>query len=161
RHGEGNNATELPNLRKAFQDACFMAPGTVQGKDYEATDIEAIPWSDPVDLPDDPEAANIMLAAAARSRADCGPKVKRMQQVEEARSCCIATVADSAEQLARLVTFEAGTAVLNDDATKKAEQLEFDPRAIGLTFVLSKTRLDHLFPSRDAMASEPPKSTEF
>lgn len=159
RNGEGNNATARPDLAGAFRAACFMAPGKPDGTtDLEATDIESIPWDDPVDLPTDPEAANIRLAAAARSRADAGPTFKRMQHVEEGRSCFIATVADCAEQLATMISFKAGAAEVDE---VQAGKLEFDPRAVGLTFVVSRTRLNELFKNMDNSATEPPKSGDF
>ncbi|MGO8377710.1 hypothetical protein ACC745_18635 [Rhizobium ruizarguesonis] len=158
-HGNGNNATTRPVLRTAFLAGCFMAPGKPETstKEFEATDIESIEWADPVDLPTDPEAANIRLAAAARSRADTGQTFKRMQQVEEARSCFIATVADCAEQLAAMVKIDKGIATIETD---KAGKLEFDPRAIGLTFVLSQDRLNYLFAMNDIDAT-PPESNAF
>ncbi|WP_378944050.1 hypothetical protein [Mesorhizobium sp. ANAO-SY3R2] len=158
-HGEGKNATTRPSLGAAFRAGCFMAPGQPVGvKVFEATDIESIAWAPPEDLPTDPEAASIRLAAAARSRADAGPTFKRMQQVEEARSCFIATVAECAAQLALMVTFDGADAKVDKE---QAERLEFDPRAIGLTFVLSRTRLKELFEHMDEDHAEPPKSGNF
>ncbi|UVC19345.1 hypothetical protein [Mesorhizobium onobrychidis] len=157
------NARSRPTLKEAFQAGCFMASGNIGGIDYDATDIESVPWEKtPYNLPDDPEAANIMLAAAARSLADCGPRFKQMQQVEEARSCFIATVAESAQQMAALFNFVNNKPTLEKAAEDHiASKLEFDPRALGLTFVLSGKRIDELFPDRDRQAEVPAASEKF
>lgn len=160
--GNGNG-TSRPTLKQAFQAGCFMAAGEIGGIHYDATDIESVPWEvEPYALPDDPEAANIMLAAAARSRADCGSRFKRMQQVEEARSCFIATVAESAQQMAGLFTFVNDKPTLENAAEEYiAGKLEFDPRALGLTFVLTGKRVDDLFPGRTPQDKVPAASRDF
>lgn len=161
---DSKNAQKNAKLGEIFQHCCFMAGGKIGGVDYEATDIKSVEWEkDPVLLPEDPEAANIMIAQAARSRADCGPRFKRMQQVDEARSSFIATVAEAAEQIAALVTVPAtGAPTLNKDAEDYiASKLEFDPRALGLTFVLRSDRISDLFGTGDVSSDLPITSTAF
>jgi hypothetical protein len=142
-HGAGENARERATLKEVFEFGCFMAAGLGCVKvgdtticDFDLTDIETIPWDKDEILPDDPEQASIKLKEAARSRAECGPKWKRILQIDEARSCFIATVADCAERLAGMVTIDSSNKPTIEN--KRVEELEFDPRAIGLTFVLKK-----------------------
>src|SRR5262249_39819189 len=72
---DSKNAQKNAKLGEIFRHCCFMAGDKIGGVDYEATDIKSVEWDkDPVLLPEDPEAANIMIAQAARSRADCGPR---------------------------------------------------------------------------------------
>ncbi|UPJ59729.1 hypothetical protein [Bradyrhizobium sp. 192] len=160
---DSKNARQNAKLKEIFQHCCFMVAGKIGGVDYEATDIKSVQWEDdPVLLPEDAEAANIMIAQAARSRADCGPRFKRMQQVDEARSSFIATVAEAAEQIAALVTFRAGIAELNKDAEDYiASKLEFDLRALGLTFVLRGDRVEELFDTKTKSSDSPITSETF
>lgn len=166
---DSKNAQKNARLGEIFQHCCFMAAGKINDVAYDATDIKSVEWEkDPFPLPADAEAANIMLAEAARSRADCEPRFKRMQQVDEARSSFIATVAEAAEQIAALVTFRAGTAgspdipELNKDAEDYvASKLEFDPRALGLTFVLRSDRIAKLFGTGEASSDTPITSAAF
>ncbi|WP_439923634.1 hypothetical protein [Nitrobacter sp. JJSN] len=163
---DSKNARQNAKLRDIFQACCFMAAGPINGVQYEATDIKSVEWEkETVFLPEDPEAANIMLAEAARSRADCGPRFKRMQQVDEARSSFIATVAEAAEQIAALFTFRAGapdTPELNKAAEDYiASKFEFDPRALGLTFVMSGDRIADLFGTKEKSSDSPISSTAF
>jgi hypothetical protein len=160
---DSKNARQNAKLKEIFQHCCFMTGGKIGGVDYEATDIKSVEWEkDPVSLPEDPEAANIMLAEAARSRADCGPRFKRMQQVDEARSSFIATVAEAAGQIAALFTFRAGTPELNKDAEDYiASKLEFDPRALGLTFVMRGDRIEELFGTKKESSDSPITSKAF
>lgn len=160
---DSKNARQSAKLKEIFQHCCFMVAGKIGGVDYEATDIKSVQWEDdPVLLPEDPEAANIMIAQAARSRADCGPRFKRMQQVDEARSSFIATVAEAAEQIAALVTFRAGIPELNKDAEDYiASKLEFDPRALGLTLVLRGDLVEELFDTKTKSSDSPITSETF
>jgi hypothetical protein len=160
---DSKNARQNAKLGEIFQACCFMAKGKIGDVEYEATDIKSVEWEkEPFLLPEDPEAANIMLAAAARSRADCGPRFKRMQQVDEARSSFIATVAEAAEQIAALITFQASKPELNKDAEDYiASKLEFDPRALGLTFVMRGDRIEDLFGTKKQSSDSPITSETF
>ncbi|MDB5584438.1 MAG: hypothetical protein JWR80_9614 [Bradyrhizobium sp.] len=160
---DSKNARQNSKLGEIFEACCFMAKGKIGNVEYEATDIKSVEWEEhPVLLSEDPEAANIMLAEAARSRADCGLRFKRMQQVDEARSSFIATVAEAAEQIAALFTFPAGTPELNKDAEDYiASKLEFDPRALGLTFVMRGDRIEELFGTKTKSSDSPITSETF
>ncbi|MBL8501556.1 MAG: hypothetical protein JNL77_13415, partial [Nitrosomonas sp.] len=164
-HGAGENARERATLKEVFEFGCFMAglgcvkDGDTTICDFDLTDIETIPWDKDEILPDDPEQASIKLKEAARSRTECGPRWKRILQIDEARSCFIATVADCAERLAGMVSINPnnGTPTIGED--KEPEKLEFDPRAIGLTFVLKKDRVEDLFRlKKNPGTLEPPVS---
>lgn len=136
--GTGPDGLGRPALRQVVADACF-----VEDAQKSFLDIENMAWSEePCWLSEDPKEASLLLKKAAQSRADCGESVKALLRVEEARSCFIATVADSAEQMARMVSFQQGSA---PTVGSEAERLEFDPRALGLTLVVSNSRLSDLF----------------
>lgn len=155
RLGSGKGARDdLPALKDAFEFACFMA-----GKDNFAwTDIDNIPWEDKdAWLPEDPEAASLVLKNSARSRAQCGTKWKRVLQIEEGRSSIIATLAESAQRLASLISFEGEKPVV----LRGTEALELDPRALGLTFVLTQEKLRELFKPPEPDTGAPMQSEKF
>ncbi|MDH4458040.1 MAG: hypothetical protein QE272_04990 [Nevskia sp.] len=165
RPGNGADASEVPpKLWEAFEFGCFLAGMTIPASGGFAerilalTDIDNIPWDKDAFLPDDPEKASLVLKAAARSREECGPKWKRVLQIDEARSCFIATLAESAQQLASLISFTRG--VMNVDDSR-ARALEFDPRALGLSFVLKAERINELFIPPQIDDGSPVKSTTF
>lgn len=156
--GAGTNAMDRPAVKEVFAGACFMPKGNLEGVDYDFTDTEPVAWDTEEPLKKDAEAANTQLADAARSRDERTGRAKRMQQIEEARSCVIATVAQCAQDLANLVTF------VDDKATlpSNAPSLEFDPRALGLTFLLTEERVNKLFKLDSSKEPvEPPVSTSF
>jgi hypothetical protein len=164
RLGSGKDAREHPpSLQEAFDDGCFLTGQTISASDTAAekilawTDIDNIPWDEDVFfLPEDPEAASLVLKSAARSRAQCGTKWKRVLQIEEARSCIIATLAESAQRLASLISFDGnGQLVLAG-----TEALELDPRALGLSFVLTQGRVKELFERPESDTGAPIKSTK-
>jgi hypothetical protein len=158
--GSGDNAQSRPTLRQVFTDSCFMAGDEAQH--YELTDVESIDWEpEPRPLPENPEVVSIALAKAARSRAECGPRRKRMTQVEEARSCFIATLADCAERLASLVSVTGSGESRKVTVDPRAGALEVDPSAIGLTFVLGASRLNDLFFKGDPPSAAPMVSGAF
>lgn len=163
--GSGANALEQrATLQQAFEWGCFLAGKTVPASGAGAekvlawTDIDNIPWADDAFLPGDPEKASLVLKAAARSRAECGPKWKRVLQIEEARSCVIATLAEATQRLASLISFEGGQAKVDDT---KAGALEFDPRAIGLSFVLTEAKVKRLFEHPPVDDGKPIESRHF
>lgn len=163
--GSGANALEQrATLQQAFEWGCFLAGKTVPASGTAAekvlawTDIDNIPWAEDAFLPDDPEKASLVLKAAARSRAACGTKWKRVLQIEEARSCVIATLAEATQRLASLISFEGGQAKVDEI---KAGALEFDPRALGLSFVLDEDRVNKLFERPPLDDGKPIKSTAF
>lgn len=145
-----------PMLGEVFATTCFMAAPT--DKTQQATDPYLHTWGDREELHDDPEARTRQIADAAQSRADLGPKLKRSQEVDEARSSVIATLCQCAEELAGLVTITgAGPSVGPAVAT-----LEVDPRALGLTLLMKADRIKQLFPTAyDANLAAPPTSTSF
>lgn len=155
RLGSGKGSREdLPALKDAFELACFMA-----GKDSLAwTDIDNIPWDKDVFLPDDPEAASLVLKNAARSRAECGPKWKRVLQIEEGRSSIIAMLAESAQRLASLISVKGNLVEVDEN---KVGALEFDPRALGLSFVLTQAKVESLFAPPTPDNGRPIKSNTF
>lgn len=165
RPGSGAGALEHPpTLQNAFELCCFLAgktipaPGAGPEKTLAWTDIDNIPWAADEVLPDDPEKASLVLKAAARSRAECGERWKRVLQIEEARSCIIATLAEAAQRLASLLSFNGDLTLVDDD---RAGELELDPRALGLTFVLKQERVEELFVSPTLEDGKPIKSAVF
>lgn len=84
-----------------------------------------------------------IAADASRSRARLGGIYSASQRVEEVRSSVIVTVGQAAFELAKRVRVVGGKALVSTGTP-----LEFDPRAIGLTFVLSEPRIGALFPSK-------------
>lgn len=88
-------------------------------------------------LADDDKASVAMLARHGRSRIELPAKSKREAQIEEGRSAVLATVMDSAALLA-------GQGVPTGSlATRHAE---LDARDFGLTFLVSRTAIETLFP---------------
>jgi hypothetical protein len=152
-HGTGSNARDRPSLYDLFAHACFMAGGQVNGVDLAFTDTISLPWCDPQALAGGAEAVNRRLAEAARSLADCGPR-RRMLQVEEARSSFIATVAEGAGQLASLLG-TADPSVLATTGQAAIDELEFDPRRLGLTFLLTRDRLRQFIDGAEAGEAAP------
>lgn len=165
RLGTGKGAREeRPSLQMAFDYGCFLAGQTIPASGSAPatalawTDIDNIPWDeDAFWLPEDPEAASLVLKNSARSRAECGTKWKRVLQIEEARSSIIATLAESAQRLASLISFEGDKPVV----LRGTDALELDPRALGLTFVLTQEKLRELFKPPEPDTGAPMQSKEF
>ncbi len=165
RLGSGKGAREeRPSLQMVFDHACFLVGQTIPASSTVAerilawTDIDNIPWDTEVFwLPEDPETASLVLKNSARSRAECGTKWKRVLQIEEARSSIIATLAESAQRLASLISFDGNGNLVRADT----KALELDPRALGLTFVLTEKRVRELFKRPDSDTGAPMQSEEF
>jgi hypothetical protein len=162
--GSSPGAAQPPQLDELFATGCFLSKGKIQGpseteEEYLLTDLEPIGWKEET-LPTDPEAFNRKVADAARSRADLGARRKRMQQVDETRSCFIVTVGQCAEELARRVVVDKdGNSNLDDETLSVG--MEFDPRAIGLTFIKSTSQIKTLFGEYDPKSGLPPHSDNF
>ncbi|CCJ05612.1 hypothetical protein [Methylocystis sp. SC2] len=88
-------------------------------------------------LADDSKAAAATLARHGRSRVELSARRKREAQIEEARSAILAVVVDTAAQ------FAAQGVPVGDLPTRHAE---VDARDFGLTFLVSESSLQQLFP---------------
>lgn len=148
RRGSGAEGRDAPpTLAQYFSVACFMAPTDGQ----QLTNCRALRVRNCV-LPDDPAARNAILARASRSRAGLGDAEARAMQVREARSAFIATVGEAASRLAAAMAVRDGAAVL--PSAEQLAQLELDPRALGLSFLLTGARVAEIF-GLDAGAGAP------
>lgn len=103
-------------------------------------------------LAEDGKAATATLARNGRSRVDLSALGKREAQIEEARSAILASVLDTAAQLA-------AQGVPSGDLP--ARKAEIDARDFGLTFLVSRAALHLLFPElskpdQDGDIAKPP-----
>ncbi|MEH6435861.1 hypothetical protein [Massilia sp. DD77] len=140
RPGSGGAGRDVPpSLRLYFTSACFMAGDQAR----HLSNCKALRQVR-CQLPEDAAERNKILARAARSRTDLGDMELRHQQVREARSVFIATVGQAAGRLAQALAVRGSVVVAPTLAELAQLGLELDPRALGLSFILSGERVAEL-----------------
>ncbi|BAM89471.1 hypothetical protein S58_34780 [Bradyrhizobium oligotrophicum S58] len=121
-----------------FLSQCFV----VRDKPQKSTSLGE-PWAKrisaaPERLPDTREAAAQVLTEAGRDQLALGLEERAANDIEERRSAAVASLCDSAANLA------ASPAAWNQPATEG-----IDARSFGVAFRIDRTEIDALFPLKD------------